>query len=167
MLPHQDDFLLSIKTNNYSPETLYNYERDLEVFDFFLTHDLDVAFPKISKKTIELYKAYLVSRDRKTPKGDKKKSVPRLTAGSVNRMLSSLRRYLKYLIDMDYEAPIAPEAVKLIKMPKPHPRVAEFEALVRLIESPASFEKTKVIFENGAQIILYFRRLQEKEMKRR
>lgn len=157
MLPHQDDFLLSIKTNNYSPETLYNYERDLEVFGMFLARDLRVSFPKITKRTIELYKAYLTSRDRKTPKGEKKKSVPRLSAGSINRMLSSLRRYLKYLIDLDYEAPIAPEAIKLIKMPRPHSRVAEFDALVQLIESPATFEKTKrIALRNRAMLETLF-----------
>lgn len=60
-------------------------------------------------------------------------------------MLSALRRYLKYLIDMDHETPIAPEAVKLTKMPKHHPRVAEFDELVRLIESPMEFEKNRLI----------------------
>ncbi len=34
-LPLLDDFLLSLKVNNYSQETIYNYERDLEVFENF------------------------------------------------------------------------------------------------------------------------------------
>ena len=157
MLPYQDDFLLSIKTNNYSPETIYNYERDLEVFRHFLARDLGISFSEITKRTIELYKAYLISRDRKTPKGVEKKSVPRLSAGSINRMLSSLRRYLKYMIDMDYDAPIAPEAIKLTKMPRPHSRVAEFEALVRLIESPADFEKKReIVLRNRAMLETLF-----------
>ncbi|TSC68016.1 MAG: hypothetical protein G01um101472_195, partial [Parcubacteria group bacterium Gr01-1014_72] len=32
-LPLMEDFLLSIRTSNYSSETLYNYERDLLVFE--------------------------------------------------------------------------------------------------------------------------------------
>lgn len=142
-LPHKEDFLLSLQTNNYSPETLYNYEQDLKVFETFLNEDLRIPFPKVAKRAIELYKAYLTSRDRKTPRGGKADA--KLSAGSINRALSSFRRYLRYLIDMDYETPIAPEAIKLLKMPQRHPRVAEFEALVRLIESPTEFENKKAI----------------------
>ncbi len=154
-LPHLDEFLLSIQTQNYSPETLYNYERDLKVFERFLQDDVGVPFPKASKRTIEQYKAYLVSRDRKTALG--RRPTERLGAGSINRNLSSLRRYLKYLIDMDYKTPIAPEAVKLLKMPKRHPRVAEFEALVKLIEAPSRFEKdNRVALRNRAMLETLF-----------
>lgn len=142
-LPHKDDLLLSLQTDNYSPETLYNYERDLALFEHFLARDLKITLAGVTKRSIELYKAYLTSRDRKTPSGEK--TAVRLSAGSINRALSSLRRYLKYLIDMDYGAPVAPEVVKLIKMPRLHPRVAEFESLVRLIESPAEFERSNVV----------------------
>lgn len=142
-LPHVDDFLLFIQTNNYSPETLYNYERDLKTFSDFLSRELKLPFEKIKKQSLELYKAYLVSRDRKTAGAHASRQ--RLSAGSVNRALSSVRRYFTYLIEMDYEAPVAPEALKLLKMPRAHARVAEFEALVRLIESPTKFERNKNI----------------------
>ncbi len=154
-LPQKDDFLLSIKTSNYSPETLYNYERDLDVFENFLKEDVEVKFDEISKRTIELYKAYLTSNDRKTARNAQNKV--RLSAGSINRSLSSLRRYLKYLIDMDYPTPVAPEAIKLVKMPKKHPRVAEFESLVQLIESPTKFEKIKeAALRNRAMLEVLF-----------
>lgn len=155
LLPRLDDFLLSIKTNNYSPETLYNYERDLGVFEDFLKKDVKIEYSDISKRTVELYKAYLTSRDRKTAK--KVATAYKLSAGSINRALSSLRSYLKYLIDMDHPTPIAPEAIKLIKMPKKHPRVAEFESLVKLIESPSVFEKNKkVVLRNRAMLEVLF-----------
>ncbi len=154
-LPYLEDFLLSIKTNNYSPETLYNYERDLKVFDGFLSHDIKKTFLKLDKRAVELYKAYLTSRDRKTPQ--EASTGLKLSAGSINRALSSLRRYLKYLVDVDYNVPVAPEAVKLLKMPKNHPRVAEFEALVKLIESPTEFEKIKeVALRNRAMLETLF-----------
>lgn len=154
-LPHIDDFLLSIKTNNYSQETLYNYERDLNTFENFLDEDMKIPFQKLEKRTIELYKAYLTSRDRKTASGAK--NSVKLGAGSINRALSSLRRYLKYLVDMDYKLPIAPEAVKLLKLPKKHARVAEFDALVGLIESPLKFEKIKeVALRNRAMLEVLF-----------
>lgn len=141
MLPQQDDFLLSLRANNYSLETIYNYEQDLIIFDLFLNNDVETPFDKISKKTIEMYKAFLTSRDRKTPK--LKKETKQLSAGSVNRMLSALRRYLGYLGDMDYTVPLGPDAIKLVKMPRPHARVAELDALISLIESPTKFEKTE------------------------
>lgn len=143
MLNHLEDFLLYIQTNNYSPETLYNYERDLKTFENFLENELKIPFEKINKKAIEQYKAYLVSRDRKTASAQKPKK--NLTAGSINRTLSSLRGYLKYLIKMDYKSPIAPQAIELLRTEKKHPRVGEFEDIIKLIELPTQFEKNKVV----------------------
>lgn len=63
VLPQVDDFLLSIQTNNYSPETIYNYERDLKVLENFMQKEASIPFSGLTKKHIEQYKAYLVSRD--------------------------------------------------------------------------------------------------------
>lgn len=141
-LQYLDDFLLNLQTNNYSEETLYNYERDLKVFQDFLK-EADIDFENIDKRTILNYKAYLTSRDRKTPKIRHGKK--RLSSYSINRMLSTVRSYLKFLIDMDYKPPISPDAIKLVKTERKHPRVSEFEEIVKLIESPNQFEKNKII----------------------
>jgi len=141
-LPYLDDFLLNLQTNNLSNKTLYNYERDLKVFENFL-EDIGVNFNNINKKTILNYRAYLSSVDRKTPKNQKGEK--KLGSFSINRMLSVLRSYVKYLIDMDHESPLSPESIKLIKTEKKHPRVSEFDEIKRLIESPAQFEKNKII----------------------
>lgn len=156
MLPYFDDFLLSLQSNNYSQETVYNYERDLKVFEFFLLRELKLKnFNKINKKTIELYKAYLASRDRKTATG--KISHSKLTSFSTNRFLSSLRQYLKYLIEMNIPTPLSPEAVKLVKTEKKHPQVAELYELVRLIESPNALEKNKLVaLRNRAMLEVLF-----------
>jgi len=151
MLPYADDFLLNLQANKYSPETVYNYERDLEVFDYFL-NESDIEFDKVNKRTITYYKAYLASRDRKTAKlsdhGNKQ-----LDSRSINRMLSALRAYLRYLIDMDYPCPLPPEAVKLTKAGRKHPQVAELNDLVRLIEAPTSLESNpKVALRNRAML---------------
>ena len=119
-LPNSDDFLLNLQVNNLSQETIYNYERDLKVFENFL-NEINTEFDDIDKKTILNYKAYLVSQDRKTPKAQKGKK--RLASFSINRMLSVLRSYFKYLIDMDYKTPISPSEIKLVKTEKKHPRV--------------------------------------------
>lgn len=142
MLPHLDDFLLSLQTNNYSPETIYNYERDLGVLSDFID-ELGLAFSKLDKKAIERYKAYLTSRDRRTT--TKQATEVRLKSYSINRMLSSLRAYLRYLIELDYATPLPPEAVKLVKTERKHPQVAELNELVKLIESPNVLEKNKLV----------------------
>jgi site-specific recombinase XerD len=143
MLDYLEDFLLYLQSNNYSPETLYNYERDLKTFENFLKNEVKIPFSKITKKTIEQYKAYLMSRDRKTVLDQKPKR--NLSPSSINRALSCLRGYLKYLIKMDYKTPIAPQAVELVKTEKRLPRVGEFEEIIKLIESPSQFEKNKII----------------------
>lgn len=153
-LSHIDDFLLNLKSNNYSEETIYNYERDLEVFQNFLK-EINIDFGKIDKKTILNYKAYLISRDRKTAKTQQGKK--RLSGFSMNRMLSVLRSYFKFLVKMDYESPISPSSIELVKTIKKHPRVSEFEEIVKLIESPDQFEKNElVVLRNRAMLEVLF-----------
>ena len=129
-LEYLDDFLLNLQTNNYSQETVYNYERDLKLFEDFLS-EIEVPFKKVDKPTINHYKAYLTSIDRRTAKGQK--GIKKLESRSINRFLSTLRSYLKYLIEMDYPSPLPSEAVKLVKTERKHPRVAELKDLIRLI----------------------------------
>jgi len=143
-LPYIDDFLLHIQANNYSPETLYNYERDLDTFANFLQSEMgSLPFSQMNKRTIEQFKAYLNSPDRKTAAGEA--THKRLTSGSINRTLTSLRRFLTYLGDMDYEVPVPPGAIKLLRMGKKHPQVSEMAELITLIESPMKYEKNNVV----------------------
>lgn len=149
-LPMLDDYLLSLRSNNYSEETVYNYERDLEVFEKFLT-DINTQFNNADKKTVLNYKAYLISQDRLTAKTER--TVQKLSAFSINRMLSSLRSYLKFLIRMDYNSPISPTNIELVKTIKKHPRVSEFEEIVKIIESPAKFEKDPLIAKRNQAML--------------
>lgn len=138
-LPYLNDYFLNLKTNNYSEETLYNYKRDLKAFQNFL----NTKFDKINKKTILDYKSYLTSKG--------------LSSSSLNRMLSCLRSYLKYLIEIDYPTPISPENIKLAKIGRKHYRVSEFEEIKKLIESPSQFEKRKIIsLRNRAMLEVLF-----------
>jgi integrase/recombinase XerD len=155
ILPHFDDFLLYLKTQNYSGETIYNYERDLMVFDIFLSH-LPLPFHKVNRRTLSEYKAYLISRDRETAI-KKGKKLKHLSSGSINRMLSSLRSYIRYLIEMEFKTPIAPDNIKLRKTEKKKAKVAEFKDLIRLIEAPSALESnTKVGLRNRAILELLF-----------
>lgn len=155
MLPHVGDFLLSLQANKYSPETIYNYERDLNVFSNFLEED-DIKFNKIHKSVIPRYKAYLASRDRKTA-SQEVQGGKQLDSRSINRMLSALRAYLHYLIDTDRFCPLPPEAVKLTKAGTKHPQVAELNDLVKLIEAPSSLESNpNVALRNRAMLEVLF-----------
>ena len=136
-LPLLDDFLLNLKANHYSPETVYNYERDLAIFENFFA-EMKIDFSQLNKKVIEEYKAFLSSSDRKTPKKNEKGID--LASSSINRTLSSLRSYFHYLSEMEYDLPIPWDAVKLVRTEKNHSRVAEFKELVKLVESPSYLE---------------------------
>ena len=56
-------------------------------------------------------------------------------------MLSSLRRYFRYLIDMDRRVPVPPETIQLVKTIRTHPKISELAELIRLIESPSRLDK--------------------------
>lgn len=141
-LPHMDNFILHLQTDNYSPETIYNYERELKVFDTFL-FESSVPFQQVTKLVISHYKAYLTSVDRKT--SAEQISDERLASRSINRNLSALRSYLKYLIQMDIPTPLAPEAITMVKTERRHPQVAELRELIQLIESPTTLEKNPAV----------------------
>jgi len=143
LLPDKEDFLLNLQTDNYSEETIYNYDRDLKVFEKFL-EEMAISFKNIDKKTILNYKAYLFSKDRQTPQSQTKKK-NKLSPFSVNRMLSALRSYLQFLNDMDKKTPISPGAIKLVKTSKKKPKVPPFPVIVKLVEAPTEFEKNELV----------------------
>lgn len=148
-LPYKEEFLLYLKVQNYSFETLYNYEHDLAQFEIFMT---DEGLGKIDKQVINEFKGYLVSRDRKQPITGLT-AANKLSPGSVNRCLSCLRTYFKYLIEMDKPVPLPPDAIKMVKTDKKHGRVAELDELIMLIESPSNLEKNEIVgFRNRAML---------------
>ena len=59
-LPLFDDYLLNLKSNNYSDETVYNYERDIGVFENFLN---DIKIEINPESNLELTKGYLVYKN--------------------------------------------------------------------------------------------------------
>lgn len=153
-LPLLEDYLLNLKVNNYSLETIYNYERDLKVFEDYL-NDAKLEFLKLTKRDILNYKALLVSVDRKTANNEA--SQKNLNAYSINRMLSVLRSYLKYLIEMDFNSPLPPDVVKMIKTIKKKSQVAELDEFIRLIEFPSKIETdSRVALRNRAMLEVLF-----------
>lgn len=174
-LPRLREFLLSLKNDNYSRETLSSYSRDLEIFSSFLYY-LELPFEKVTKIDIIEYKGFLrdqnyipilhayekgeaISQElinqSKSEISQKKAALYRgqLSDNSVNRMLSSLRRYLTFLIDIDVVPPIPPEAIKMIKAEKKEKQVAELDELIKLIEYPNEFETDKIVGARNRAIL--------------
>ncbi|MFA6423944.1 MAG: tyrosine-type recombinase/integrase [Candidatus Magasanikbacteria bacterium] len=154
-LPYLDDFILNLKANNFSEETAYNYERDLKTFESFLSNDIKKPFEQINKTDILRFKAYLSSSDRKTAEDHKPEK--KLNSYSINRILSALRSYLKFMEEMDHTPPVSTSAIKLLKNEKKHARVPEFEVLIKLIESPTVYEKDiQIALRNRAMLETLF-----------
>ena len=81
----------------------------------------------------------------------------RLGSRSVNRMLSALRSYFRFLTESDYEVPVPADVIKLVKTEKKISSVAEFNQLVDLIQAPDDFEKyRKIKFRNRAILEILF-----------
>ena len=136
------EFINYLQENNYSEETVYNYERDLEAFENFLKKR-DIKLQSVTNQVIADYEHYLASTERETTKNQK--IAQTLSILSINRMLSSLRAYLKYLSDIGYKLPISSEAIKLIKNERRQLQDIKLEDKIILIEAPTRFEKNKVV----------------------
>ncbi len=160
LLNEKENFILNLLNNNYSKETIYNYTRDLSLFETFLSFN-NFKFKDVDKKTIVLFKDFLRSgKYFEILKDDKSKlhnfakdDVGKLSSRSINRILSSLRSYLKYLIEFDVKTPITPEMVKLIKTERKESQVAEMSELIRLIEFPSTYEKDKIVGARNRAIL--------------
>jgi site-specific recombinase XerD len=137
------DFFLFLETNNYSPKTVYNYKKDLLLFDNFLK-SRHIYIKDMNKRLIFEFKAYLASDNRETATNHLETGF-RLSSASINRCLSAVRAYILFLIDQEYDCPVVPDQFKMVKREHPHPNVAELNELISLIESPSTFEKDPVI----------------------
>lgn len=181
-LPLTEEFFLDLVNNNYSEKTVLNYRRDLEIFNEFLTEN-NLEFLEINKLSLSRFKEYLRNGTYLKVKRTKNKSINveniditigskkssykaskrhsmysgRLGSRSVNRMLSALRSYLRFLLDADQKIPVSPDAIKLIKTERKESQVAELDELISLIEAPETFEPKKLVkFRNRAMLELLF-----------
>jgi site-specific recombinase XerD len=191
-LEKQNEFILHLYNDNYSEETIYNYNRDLSFFADFLK-ETNTNFNYLTKVNITYFKGWLKQRRhipkneekdeksgretptnipkdnvsrmkeillKKQPKQEDKKSAKKavykggyvknnnpemLDAMSINRILVSLRNYLRFLVEFDYDNPLAPDAVQLVKVPKKKPQVPTLEEVIALVEAPQSLEYDEVI----------------------
>ena len=175
ILPFFREFVLSLKNDNYSKQTLDNYSRDLEIFSSFLYY-IETPFLKLSKIDIIEYKGFLrdqnyipilhaFQKGQKLTKeiidksraeiSEKKKAMYKgqLSDNSVNRMLSALRSYLTFLEDIDKKPPIPANAIKMIKTEKKEKQVAELNDLIRLLEYPSEAENDSIVAARNRAIL--------------
>lgn len=177
-LEKQNEFLLHLFNNNYSNETVYNYNRDLSFFAEYL-EDAQCAFESINKLTVTYYKGWLKQRlhvkhresdqntDTVAKNASKTKPVQSggakhtetmvkggyvknnnpevLDAQSINRILVSLRNYLKFLVEYDYPAPLSADAVQLVRVPKKKPQVPTLQEVIALVEAPSQYEAQEIV----------------------
>jgi site-specific recombinase XerD len=135
MLPHIDGFIQYLQANRYSANTVHNYERYLAVFSRFLAES-NIPFDRINRQTVTSYKAYLASPGENTVALGSGIETG-LAPCTVNYKLAGLRVYLRYLIDVGYPCPLAPDAVKNLKAVPKRTRLPRLEDLVRLIGMPS------------------------------
>lgn len=146
-----DDFYLFLETNNYSPATLYHYRNDLAIFYNFLK-SRNLKIKDLDKRSIFEFKAYLASDQRETATTHQE-SVRRLSSASINRCLSAVRAYLRFLIDQDYETPVSPDQFKMVKRERSHPNVAELKEFVNLMDSVSMLEQDPIIATRNRAIL--------------
>ncbi len=145
-----DDFYLFLETNNYSPATVYHYKMDLFIFDNFLK-SRNLKVKGLDKRAIFEFKAYLASNDRET--ATTYQPSKRLSSASINRCLSAVRAYIRFLIEQDYQVPVMPDQFKMVKRERSHPNVAELNDLIALIESPSKLEADPIISSRNRAIL--------------
>lgn len=180
-LPLLTEFLFALVNDNYSQETVFNYRRDLLILDSFLSKE-SMSFKDLNKLAISKYKQYLRSGSYlktfqqahsgavnapqegvvgiSSSKGSRRASMysGRLGSRSVNRMLSALRSYLRFLNDSDYkDMPLAPDSIKLVRTERKEAQVADFDDLTKLIEAPEIYEPDPIVkYRNRAILELLF-----------
>lgn len=180
-LPLIEEFFYDLINNNYSEKTIINYKRDLFIFATFLEAK-NINFQDLGKLDLIKYKDFLRTGEylknlykltdenaqntllenktkESSSKASRRRSMysGRLGSRSVNRMLSALRSYFRFLLEADYKIPIPPDSIKLIKTEKKVSNVAELQELVALIEAPENLEtKRNVKYRNRAMLELLF-----------
>ena len=155
MLPYLEKFIDNLRKNDYSEETVYNYERDLQTFNNFLDKQ-QKGFNSIDLSDIKEFINYLKSVNRETSKNVEAQKP--LSIQSINRIISSIKSYLNFLQQKNYLCPISPNHIHTIRNTKKHPQVAELNDIIRLIESPSEFEKKNphVALRNQAMLETLF-----------
>ncbi|MFK8027518.1 MAG: tyrosine recombinase XerC [Gammaproteobacteria bacterium] len=136
-LPEYLDYLRTIK--HYSPATLESYQRDIEGFFKFLSEQ---QIDDVDQATIHDIRAYIASCHRKG-----------MAESSMQRLLSSLRGFYKYLLK-DNQIGANPAAdVRAPKGAKKLPKVLDVDQVDRLLSSEST---TPLAVRDKAMMELFY-----------
>lgn len=116
----------------YSAHTILAYALEIDRFQDFLSKE-DVAFEAVDFRVIRQYLANLKENGRQ--------------ASSINRSISSLRSYYKFLVREGLASSSPMQLTRALKTPKKLPVVVEQEKMVNLLDTgaadPDSFEEAR------------------------
>ena len=136
-LPEYLDYLRTIK--HYSPATLESYQRDIQGFFKFLSEQ---QIDDVDQATIHDIRAYIASCHRKG-----------MAESSMQRLLSSLRGFYKYLLK-DNQIGANPAAdVRAPKGAKKLPKVLDVDQVDRLLSSEST---TPLAIRDKAMMELFY-----------
>jgi integrase/recombinase XerD len=141
-LPKLIEFVDYLKKFKYSEDTVYNYQRDLISFDVFLSKK-NVDFLAIDNQIIVNYKLYLASGSRSTAEGVDRSN--NLSAQSINRSLSALKTYIKWVKPFFPELSGREIDITLLKNYKIQKECASIDSQIKLIEYPTKSEPNPVV----------------------
>lgn len=109
---------------NYSPHTLVSYKKDITNFISFLeSHDFTIF--DASHHQVRAYLAILMANEMK--------------ARSVNKNISALRSFYRFLLRENQVAANPMLLVKNLKIPKQLPEIINEENLIRLLDNKDTF----------------------------
>ncbi|MCK4667790.1 tyrosine-type recombinase/integrase, partial [Candidatus Dependentiae bacterium] len=119
-----DEFLLYIKNQrNYSPHTIKSYRDDIKVFIEFLADEyIDISVEKIDHFTIRHFLSFMSEQKH-------------LGKNSINRKLSALKSFFKYLIRSGELENNPVDAIIRPKRPKRLPEYLEESDMNTLLDS--------------------------------
>lgn len=129
-------------------DAIDSYEKTLK--ESKTTSNEDGEVEKSGQKAVKKESFSKVSRRRPNSKGG-------LSARTINRMLSSIRSYISFLVEIDQKVPLPSDGIKMLKTTKRESQVADLDELISLIEAPDRFEEKKYIkYRNRAILELLF-----------
>jgi site-specific recombinase XerD len=134
------EFKNSLQRKNLSKNTYENYERDLLQFEQFIGKSLQ----KTTQKDIERFIDEIQGKN---------------SPATVNRKISAIKSFFKFLIRQRYIQRNPSELVELLKMPKRLPNVPDTEELTDVLSIINDSKRDVVIFK-----ILFYTGLRRSEL---
>ena len=100
-----DKFIEYMKNEGMAQNTYESYARDIKLFQKYYEDSYGEELETLTHSDISMYKSYLLNKN--------------MLAGTINRKLSSLKKYNQFLIEQNIQEDIAIKEKDFIKIQKP------------------------------------------------